>query len=97
MYFQQSASTRALSHLLPRRSPASTREWLWAPTRRHQNWPRARIRVEKSDVLGQGDLRYRAVTLSGHAEERNLAIYRELALADVSAEYEQAMQSFPVR
>jgi len=35
--------------------------------------------------------------LSGHAEERNLAIYRELALADVSAEYEQAMQSFPVR
>jgi integrase/recombinase XerD len=35
--------------------------------------------------------------LSGHAEERNLAIYRELVLADVSAEYEQAMQSFPVR
>ena len=35
--------------------------------------------------------------LSGHAEERNLAIYRDLALADVSAEYEQAMQSFPVR
>jgi integrase/recombinase XerD len=35
--------------------------------------------------------------LSGHTEERNLAIYRDLALADVSAEYEQAMQSFPVR
>jgi len=35
--------------------------------------------------------------LSGHAEERNLAIYRDLALVDVAAEYEQAMQSFPVR
>jgi hypothetical protein len=35
--------------------------------------------------------------LSGHAEEKNLAIYRDLALADVSAEYEEAMQSFPVR
>ena len=35
--------------------------------------------------------------LSGHAEERNLALYRDLALADVSAEYEQAMLSFPVR
>jgi integrase/recombinase XerD len=35
--------------------------------------------------------------LSGHAEERNLAIYRDLALADVAAEYEEAMQSFPVR
>jgi site-specific recombinase XerD len=35
--------------------------------------------------------------LSGHAEERNLARYRDLALVDVSAEYEQAMQSFPVR
>ena len=35
--------------------------------------------------------------LSGHAEEKSLAIYRDLALADVSAEYEQAMRSFPVR
>jgi site-specific recombinase XerD len=35
--------------------------------------------------------------LSGHAEERNRAIYRELALADVSAEDEAAMQSFPVQ
>ena len=34
---------------------------------------------------------------SGRVEERNLAIYRDLAPADVSAEYEQAMQSFPVR
>jgi hypothetical protein len=35
--------------------------------------------------------------LSGHAEEKSLAIYRDLALADVSGEYEQAMRSFPVR
>jgi site-specific recombinase XerD len=35
--------------------------------------------------------------LSGHAEEKSLAIYRDLALADVSADYEQAMRSFPVR
>lgn len=35
--------------------------------------------------------------LSGHAEEKNLAIYQDLALADVSGEYEDAMQSFPVR
>jgi site-specific recombinase XerD len=35
--------------------------------------------------------------LSGHAEEKSLAIYRDLALADVSDEYEQAMASFPVR
>jgi integrase/recombinase XerD len=35
--------------------------------------------------------------LSGHADEKNLAIYRDLALTDVSAEYEEAMRSFPVR
>jgi integrase/recombinase XerD len=35
--------------------------------------------------------------LSGHAEEKSLAMYRDLALADVSAEYEEAMRSFPVR
>jgi integrase/recombinase XerD len=35
--------------------------------------------------------------LSGHAEEKSLAIYRDLALTDVSAEYEEAMRSFPVR
>ena len=33
--------------------------------------------------------------LSGHAEENSLAIYRDLALADVSDEYEQAMRTFP--
>jgi hypothetical protein len=35
--------------------------------------------------------------LSGHAEEKSLALYRDLALADVAAEYEEAMRSFPVR
>ena len=34
--------------------------------------------------------------LSGHAEEKSLAIYRDLARADVSGEYEEAMRSFPV-
>jgi site-specific recombinase XerD len=33
--------------------------------------------------------------LSGHAEKKSLAIYRDLAVADVSAEYEEAMRSFP--
>jgi hypothetical protein len=31
--------------------------------------------------------------LSGHAEENSLAIYPDLALADVSDEYEQAMRN----
>ena len=35
--------------------------------------------------------------LSGHSEEKGLAIYRDLALADVAEEYETAMQMFPVR
>jgi site-specific recombinase XerD len=35
--------------------------------------------------------------LSGHAEEKSLAIYRDLALADVAGEYEEAMRTFPVR
>jgi hypothetical protein len=35
--------------------------------------------------------------LSGHAEEKSLAIYRDLALADVSPEYQEAMRAFPVR
>ena len=35
--------------------------------------------------------------LSGHVEEKSLAIYWDLALIDVSAEYEEAMRSFPVR
>jgi integrase/recombinase XerD len=35
--------------------------------------------------------------LSGHAEEKSLGIYRDLALADVAGEYEEAMKAFPVR
>jgi integrase/recombinase XerD len=35
--------------------------------------------------------------LSGHSEEKSLAIYRDLALADVAEEYESAMQMFPIR
>lgn len=35
--------------------------------------------------------------LSGHSEEKSLAIYRDLALPDVAGEYEEAMRSFPVR
>ena len=35
--------------------------------------------------------------LSGHTEEKSLAIYRDLALADVSPEYQEAMRAFPVR
>lgn len=35
--------------------------------------------------------------LSGHAEEKSLTIYRDLALADVADEYEDAMRAFPVR
>jgi len=34
---------------------------------------------------------------SGHAEEKNLAICHNLTLSDVSAEYEEAMRSFPTR
>jgi integrase/recombinase XerD len=35
--------------------------------------------------------------LSGHSEEKSLAIYRDLALTDVVADYESAMRTFPVR
>ena len=35
--------------------------------------------------------------LSGHSEEKSLAIDRDLALADVSPEYQEAMRAFPVR
>ncbi|MBM3210923.1 hypothetical protein FJZ33_01800 [Candidatus Poribacteria bacterium] len=35
--------------------------------------------------------------LSGHSEEKNLAIYRDLALSDVAEEYEEAMKDFPIR
>src|SRR5262245_53618067 len=35
--------------------------------------------------------------LSGHAEEKSLAIYRDLALSGVPGEYEDAMRAFPVK
>ena len=35
--------------------------------------------------------------LSGHSEEKSLAIYRDLALTDVAVDYEAAMRTFPVR
>ena len=35
--------------------------------------------------------------ISGHANERNLAIYRDLALVDVSEEYQSAMKNFPLK
>jgi integrase/recombinase XerD len=35
--------------------------------------------------------------LSGHTDEKNLEIYRDLALADVSTEYQEAMRTFPIR
>jgi hypothetical protein len=49
-----------------------------------------------ADARG-GQLRDQLQLLSGHAEENSLAIYRDLALADVSDEYEQAMRTLPVR
>jgi site-specific recombinase XerD len=45
----------------------------------------------------QGLISPKLQLLSGHASEQSLAIYRDLALTDVAAEYEEAMQSFPVR
>ena len=35
--------------------------------------------------------------LSGHSDEKSLAIYRDLALTDVAADYEAAMHTFPGR
>ena len=36
-------------------------------------------------------------TISGHANEKSLAIYRDLALSDVAKEYELAMKNFPLK
>ncbi len=35
--------------------------------------------------------------ISGHADKKSLAIYRDLALTDVSDEYEQAMKRYPLK
>jgi integrase/recombinase XerD len=45
----------------------------------------------------QGIISPKLQLLSGHTAEQSLAAYRELALSDVAAEYEAAMQRFPVR
>ena len=45
----------------------------------------------------QGIISPKLQLLSGHTAEQSLAVYRELALSDVAAEYEAAMQRFPVR
>lgn len=45
----------------------------------------------------QGIISPKLQLLSGHTEEKSLAIYRDLALSDIAGEYEEAMKSFPVR
>jgi integrase/recombinase XerD len=45
----------------------------------------------------QGIISPKLQLLSGHTAEQSLAVYRALALSDVAAEYEAAMQVFPVR
>jgi integrase/recombinase XerD len=45
----------------------------------------------------QGIISPKLQLLSGHTAEQSLAVYRELALSDVAAEYQAAMQTFPVR
>jgi site-specific recombinase XerD len=44
-----------------------------------------------------GLIRPKLQLLSGHTAEQSLAVYRALALSDVSDEYEAAMRHFPVR
>ncbi|HEY9783870.1 MAG TPA: tyrosine-type recombinase/integrase [Candidatus Obscuribacterales bacterium] len=45
----------------------------------------------------QGIISPKLQLISGHADEKSLAIYRDLALSDVVDEYEQAMQRFPLK
>ncbi|MDQ1328191.1 MAG: hypothetical protein QG641_1476 [Candidatus Poribacteria bacterium] len=45
----------------------------------------------------QGIISPKLQLLSGHSEEKSLAIYRDLALSDVAGDYEEAMKSFPIR
>jgi integrase/recombinase XerD len=51
----------------------------------------------KSFLTRKGIISPKLQLLSGHSEEKSLAIYRDLALADVADEYESAMQMFPIR
>lgn len=45
----------------------------------------------------QGIISPKIQLLSGHSEEKSLAIYQDLALSDVAGEYEEAMKFFPIR
>ncbi len=45
----------------------------------------------------QGIISPKLQLLSGHKEEKSLAVYRDLALSDVAKEYQQAMRSFPIQ
>ena len=45
----------------------------------------------------QGIISPKLQLISGHADEKSLAIYRDLALPDVAGEYESAMKSFPLK
>jgi integrase/recombinase XerD len=48
-------------------------------------------------LTNQGIISPQVQLLSGHTTEQSLAVYRTLALADVAAEYETAMRTFPIR
>ena len=52
-----------------------------------------------SDLLVDNSRRTQPKTTAfkGHTDEKNLEIYRDLALADVSTEYQEAMRTFPIR
>jgi site-specific recombinase XerD len=45
----------------------------------------------------QGIMSPKLQLLSGHTTEQSLAVYRTLALSDVTEEYETAMRTFPIR
>jgi hypothetical protein len=37
------------------------------------------------------------ILLNGHAEEKSLAVHRDLAHADVAEEYQEAKRAYPIR
>lgn len=45
----------------------------------------------------QGIISPKLQLLTGHGNEKSLAMYRDLSLSDVADEYEQAMTNFPLR
>jgi hypothetical protein len=52
---------------------------------------------ERRRTIKTGIISPKLQLISGHANERNLAIYRDLALVDVADEYESAMKDFPLK